>query len=73
MKKEHPTIKLECARGKDHVIHYVGGPLPYLWLGDAGAGPTFGVVADKDVKRLREWTGRILAMRRKLSRRKAAV
>lgn len=68
---EWPIIRLHVA-GKPAVILKVGtehDPLSYLWIGPEGDGPCFGVVADRDVKKLGEWCAAILADRRQRGKR----
>lgn len=62
-KQVRNTIILECADGgqQHRGIKLVDGPRPYLWVGPfVGSGPTFGVVADDDVLRLRRFCDRVL-------------
>lgn len=62
-KQVRNTVTLECCV-QGHFIKLVDGPRPYLWIGPAkGAGPTFGVVADDDVLRLKRFCERVLAKR----------
>jgi hypothetical protein len=52
------TIKLDLnASGQ---IHFVGGALPYLWIGGETC---YGCVPDKDVQTLRNMCDRILKTR----------
>lgn len=68
--KKPKPIKLQLTGSKTRNIHLTGWPrrkgrgLPYLWLGNST--DCFGVVADRDVKRLKVWCERILAERKKL-------
>lgn len=67
-KQTRNTVILETNNGEQQMrgIKLVDGPRPYLWVGPfAGPEPTFGVVADDDVLRLKRFCDRVLAKRQR--------
>jgi len=42
-------------------IQLIDGPRPYLWIGPFESGPTFGVVLDRDVRKLKRYCERVIA------------
>lgn len=64
-KQVRNTVILECSGVQQkRGIKLIDGPMPYLWVGPfVGSEPTFGVVADDDVLRLKRFCERVLAKR----------
>lgn len=65
-KQVRNTVILESNNGSQQSrgIKLVDGPRPYLWVGPfVGSEPTFGVVADDDVLRLKRFCERVLNKR----------
>lgn len=51
--KDNPSVPLEGVNKTVGTVEVVGGPRPYLWLGNE-QGVCIGVVSDRHLRRLRD-------------------